>query len=97
MVRHQSPSVTEKQSGTPEKQDTAASSRIRSRRATEDPISRTESRGRSFSLRRVATTMLTPEKEIGPAPGVFRSIREILTNSCKFKFTRRCRPRRLTF
>ncbi|KIM84911.1 hypothetical protein PILCRDRAFT_375188 [Piloderma croceum F 1598] len=78
MIRH--PSVPGEQSVTPRRQDTEASARFRSRRSTGD-VSRPGSRGQTFSLRRAATTMFTPEKEVGPAPSVFRSIRAILTNS----------------
>lgn len=79
-VVHQSTSVSGEQLAMPRRQDTQASSRFRSRRSTGDG-SRPDSRGQPFSLRRAATTMLTPVKEVGPAPGVFKSIRAILTNS----------------
>jgi len=61
----------------PRRQDTGASVRIRSRKTTGE-MSPTLSRS---SIRRVATTMLVPAKKIGPAPGIFKSIYAILTNS----------------
>jgi hypothetical protein len=37
---------------------------------------------RSFNLRRAAASLFRPHKKIGRAPGVFRSIRSIITASC---------------
>jgi len=41
---------------------------------------------RPFSLRRATTTMLTPPRRIGPAPGFFESLKSILFASCAFSF-----------
>jgi hypothetical protein len=67
---------------TPGKQ---ASLRVRSRTSTREPMPRSDSRGQTFSLRRVTTTMFVPEKPVGPAPGPFQSIYAILKNSCGSK------------
>jgi hypothetical protein len=54
-------------------------SSLRTRRATTNPEGGPSGR---FHFRRAATSLFTPEKKIGQAPGVFRSIRSILTASC---------------
>ncbi|PBK75605.1 calcium/proton exchanger [Armillaria solidipes] len=57
---------------------------FRSRKATGDTVNRTTSprpTGRRFSLARATTIMLQPEKEVGPSPGVWQSLRSILLAS----------------
>jgi len=41
--------------------------------------------GRSIggTLRRAATTMITPERKVGKAPGVLQGIKSILLSSCE--------------
>jgi hypothetical protein len=82
-VQHQIPEGSKEH----KRQETETSVQIRSRRTTGEVMSRTESRGQSINLRRVATTMLVPEKKVGPAPGFFKSIYAILINSCAFGIT----------
>ncbi|KAJ7363973.1 Calcium/proton exchanger [Mycena albidolilacea] len=53
-------------------------SSLRTRRTSTNPE---RGPGGRFHFRRAATSLFTPEKKIGEAPGVFRSIRSILTAS----------------
>jgi hypothetical protein len=39
-----------------------------------------------FTLRRAATTMLIPERRVGPAPGALQSLKSILFASCALSF-----------
>ncbi len=52
------------------------------REATEDTTSRRLTRQYS-SLVQAATTMLRPEKEVGPSPGTWQSLKSIMLASCK--------------
>ncbi|KAH7906844.1 Calcium/proton exchanger [Hygrophoropsis aurantiaca] len=63
---------------TPSRTAVRTSSAIRSRKTTVDG---SPPRITSLSLRRVATTMLQPEKKIGPPPNVWKSIRSIILAS----------------
>ncbi|KAH7927949.1 calcium/proton exchanger [Leucogyrophana mollusca] len=56
----------------------ASSGAVRSRKTTADDSQR---RITSLNLRRVATTMLQPEKKLGPPPSAWRSIRSIILAS----------------
>ncbi|KAK0450122.1 Sodium/calcium exchanger protein-domain-containing protein [Armillaria borealis] len=63
---------------------TKHSATFRNRKATGDAVNRTTSprpTGRSFSLARAANMILQPEKEVGPSPGVWQSLRSILLAS----------------
>jgi len=75
-VRHQS---ADAQGPKTPRQDSQAPG-LHSRRTTGDVVSPSDSRA-ALGLRRAATTMFTPEKKIGPAPGIFKSIYAILSNS----------------
>ncbi|KAJ7687898.1 Sodium/calcium exchanger protein-domain-containing protein, partial [Mycena olivaceomarginata] len=58
---------------------TSTPSSLRPRRTTVNTVG--EDTGRSFNLRRAATSLFTPQKKITKAPSVLRSIRSILTAS----------------
>ncbi|KAK0235856.1 Calcium/proton exchanger [Armillaria nabsnona] len=53
----------------------------RNRKAAGDTVNKTASRPSPFSLKRATTIMLQPEKEVGPSPGVWQSLRSILLAS----------------
>jgi hypothetical protein len=63
-----------------------ATPRMNTRSSLRPRMTMTNSAGdgtrQSFNLRRAATSLFTPHKKIGRAPGIFRSIRSIITASC---------------
>lgn len=87
MVKHH-PQLSGDQAGAPVRSESEGQLRSR-RQATADGVQRSDSRTSrttSFSLRRAATTMFTPEKKVGEAPGVLKSLYAVLTSSCKLAF-----------
>ncbi|KAJ7832665.1 Calcium/proton exchanger [Mycena olivaceomarginata] len=62
-----------------------ATPRMNTRSSLRPRMTMTNSAGdgtrQSFNLRRAATSLFTPHKKIGRAPGIFRSIRSIITAS----------------
>lgn len=97
MIRRQSEKSGEKaeQAGPSGLLDTATDpshdAQIRLRRTnTGTVLSPTGSRSLSLNFRTRTTSMFTPEKKIGPAPSVVRSVWAIITSSCEFSVALEC-------